>query len=155
MMTRMLGLRCCCCAAAGMLATNTATNNPIKPSQNFLPTVMASLHLLVSQPYFDQGLWPPWALAVNLCGSGGGKCIGLRGNSTLWVISGHMQCKKACRFSPESGHSIAADYDLMAMRAAAFEPQQADELAFAKSNTKRLIVSTDLSRSPDTSRSLP
>jgi hypothetical protein len=59
------------------------------------------------------------------------------------------------RFTPESGHSIAAD--LMAMRAAAFELQQADELArsFAKSNTKRLIGSTDLSRSPDTSRSSP
>ncbi|MGC1947113.1 MAG: hypothetical protein WA679_06090, partial [Pseudolabrys sp.] len=51
-------------------------------------------------------------------------------------------------FSPESGHSIAADYDLMAMRAAAFELQQADELArsFVKSNTKRLIVSIDLGR---------
>jgi hypothetical protein len=63
--------------------------------------------------------------------------------------------KRDVCFTPESGHSIAAD--LMAMRAAAFELQQADELArsFAKSNTKRLIRSTDLSRSPDTSRSSP
>ena len=47
-------------------------------------------------------------------------------------------------FTPESGHSIAGD--LMAMRAAAFELQQADELArsFAKSNTKRPIGSADL-----------
>ena len=65
------------------------------------------------------------------------------------------QCNRHVCFTPESGHSIAAD--LMAMRAAAFELQQADELArsFAKSNTKRLIGSTDLSRSPDTSRSSP
>jgi hypothetical protein len=50
---------------------------------------------------------------------------------------------------------IAADYDGMAMRAAALDLQQADELAraFAKSNTKRLIGSADLIRSPDTSRS--
>jgi hypothetical protein len=52
---------------------------------------------------------------------------------------------------------IAADYDWMAMRAAAFELQQADELAasFAKSNTKRLIGWADLIWSPDTSRSSP
>ena len=52
---------------------------------------------------------------------------------------------------------IAADYDWMAMRAAAFELQQADELArsFAKSNTKRLIGWADLVWSPDTSRSSP
>ena len=52
---------------------------------------------------------------------------------------------------------IAADYDWMAMRAAAFELQHADELArsFAKSNTKRLIGSANLIRSPDTSRSSP
>jgi hypothetical protein len=68
-----------------------------------------------------------------------------------------LRCESHVRFTPESGHSIAADYDLMAMRAAAFELQQADELAlsFAKSNTKRLIGSADLSRSPDTSRSSP
>jgi hypothetical protein len=43
---------------------------------------------------------------------------------------------------------IAADYDWMAMRAAAFELQQADELAgsFAESNTKRLIGSSDARR---------
>src|SRR5262249_30815850 len=36
MMTRMLGLRCCCCCAAvGILATNTARNDPIKLSQSF------------------------------------------------------------------------------------------------------------------------
>jgi hypothetical protein len=41
------------------------------------------------------------------------------------------------------------------LNAAALELQQADELAppFAKSNTKRLIGSADLIRSPDTSRS--
>ena len=53
---------------------------------------------------------------------------------------------------------IAADYDWMAMRAAALELQQADELArsFAKSNTNRLIGSAaDLIRSRDTSRSSP
>jgi len=52
---------------------------------------------------------------------------------------------------------IAADYDWMAMRAAAFELRQADELAqsFAKSNTNPLIGSTDLIRSRDTSRSSP
>ena len=63
--------------------------------------------------------------------------------------------QKGMSLYPESGHSFAAD--LMAMQAAAFELQQADELArsFAKSNTKRLIGSTDLSRSPDTSRSSP
>jgi hypothetical protein len=51
----------------------------------------------------------------------------------------------------------AADYDWMAMRAAAFELQQADELAqsFAKSNTNPLIGSTDLIRSRDTSQSSP
>jgi hypothetical protein len=45
---------------------------------------------------------------------------------------------------------IAADYDWIVMRAAAFDLQQADELArpFAKSNTK--IGSADLIRSPDT-----
>jgi hypothetical protein len=71
-------------------------------------------------------------------------------------VSGHS-APVPIRFTPESGHSIAGDYDLMAMRAAAFELQQADELArsFAKSNTKRLVGSADLSRSPDTSRSSP
>jgi hypothetical protein len=39
----MLGLRCCCCAAAGMLATNTAMHNAIKPNQIFLQTVMVAL----------------------------------------------------------------------------------------------------------------
>jgi hypothetical protein len=43
---------------------------------------------------------------------------------------------------------LAADYDWMAMRAAALELQQADELAqpFAKSNTNPLIGSADLIR---------
>jgi hypothetical protein len=52
---------------------------------------------------------------------------------------------------------IAVDYDWMAMRAAAFELQQADELtrSFANLNTKRPIGSADLIRSPDTSRASP
>jgi hypothetical protein len=69
-----------------------------------------------------------------------------------------LRCGSDVRFTPESGHSIAADYDWMAMRAAALELQQADELArsFAKSNTNRLIGSAaDLIRSRDTSRSSP
>jgi len=71
-----------------------------------------------------------------------------------------------CRRIAESLHGaetrlkllrIAADYDWMAMRAAALELQQADELArsFAKSNTNPLIGSADLIRSRDTSRSSP
>ncbi len=52
---------------------------------------------------------------------------------------------------------IGADCDLMAMRAAALDLQQADELAtaFAESHTKRLAGATDLIRPPDTSRSSP
>jgi hypothetical protein len=64
---------------------------------------------------------------------------------------------KECRRLAEALHGaetqlkllrIAADYDWMAMRAAAFELQQADELAgsFAESNTKRLIGSSDARR---------
>ena len=87
-------------------------------------------------------------------------------NNNIPLSRRYLTRAEECRRLAESLHGaetqltllrIAADYDWMAMRAAAFELQQADELArsFAKSNTKRLIVSTDLSRSPDTSRSSP
>ena len=71
---------------------------------------------------------------------------------------GREVCNARERLFKRQALRIAADYDWMAMRAAALELQQADELArsFAKSNTNRLIGSAaDLIRSRDTSRSSP
>ena len=87
-------------------------------------------------------------------------------NNNVPLSRRYLTRAQECRRLAESLHvaetqlkllRIAADYDWMAMRAAAFELQQADELAasFAKSNTKRLIGWTDLIWSPDTSRSSP
>ena len=71
---------------------------------------------------------------------------------------GREVCNARERLLKRQALRIAADYDWMAMRAAALVLQQADELArsFAKSNTNRLIGSAaDLIRSRDTSRSSP
>jgi hypothetical protein len=80
--------------------------------------------------------------------------MSLSANSGHW--QGGLQPRE--RLLKRQALRIAADYDWMAMRAAALELQQADELArsFAKSNTNRLIGSAaDLIRSRDTSRSSP
>ena len=87
-------------------------------------------------------------------------------NNNIPLSRRYRNRAEECRRIAESLHGaetqfkllrIAADYDWMAMRAAAFELQQADELegSFAKSNTKRLIGWADLVWSPDTSRSSP
>ena len=87
-------------------------------------------------------------------------------NNNVPLSRRYLTRAQECRRLAESLHGaetqlkllrIAADYDWMAMRAAAFELQQADGLArpFAKWNTKRPIGSADLIRSPDTSRSSP
>jgi hypothetical protein len=78
-------------------------------------------------------------------------------NNSLPLSRRYRTRAEECRRIAETLHGaetrlkllrIAADYDWMAMRSAAFELQQADELArsFAKSNTRQLIGSADLIR---------
>jgi len=78
-------------------------------------------------------------------------------NNSLPLSRRYRNRAEECRRIAETLHGaetrlkllrIAADYDWMAMRSAAFELQQADEPApsFAKSNIRQLIGSADLIR---------